>query len=183
MLVVVIRNSLLLMGVTMVAFILVQESLEPFTTALKSSKNEQPVSEAAPPDQSSTEEETASQNGTLIIEAGPGGHYFVDAEIDGREIGFLVDTGATMIALTQTDAETIGYPIHQLDYSGRANTANGVARFAPIMIEEIVIGDNIIRNVRGVIIDAPMQKSLLGMTFLRKLSGFEVKGGKLILRW
>jgi len=95
----------------------------------------------------------------------------------------LVDTGASMVALSEADADTIGLPIHQLDYSGRVNTANGIGRVAPVMIDEITIGDNVISNVRGVVIEGHTGNLLLGMTFLRKLAGFEIKNNRLFLRW
>lgn len=183
MLVIVIRNSFLLLSVTIIAFLVLQNYEGPWTAPAQNRGG----AHVASPDPAArpvpAEDDGAADGSELFLEADRAGHFYVDAEIDGREIGFLVDTGATMVALSQADAETIGFPIHQLDYSGRANTANGIARYAPVMIDEIAIGDNVIRNVRGVIIDAPMEKSLLGMSFLRKLSGFAVKDDRLVLRW
>jgi len=107
----------------------------------------------------------------------------VNADIGGREIGFLVNPGASIVALSKADADTIGLPIHQLNYYGRVNPPNGIARVAPVMIEEITIGDNMISNVRGVVIQGHTGKLLLGMIFLRKLAGFEIKNNRLFLCW
>ena len=119
----------------------------------------------------------------MVIRAGRGGHFLVEASIGTRDIEFMVDTGASMVTLSQSDAETLGYYVHQLDYSGRAHTANGVARFARITIDEIAIGDMVVNDVPAAVMEKPMRQSLLGMTFLRKLAGFEVKGDRLFLRW
>jgi aspartyl protease family protein len=125
---------------------------------------------------------TASAN-ELVVRADGNGHFLVSATVGPRDIEFMVDTGASMVALSPQDAEAIGFFVHQLDYSGKAETANGVARFAPVVIEEIAVGDIVVRNVPAAVVETPMRRSLLGMTFLRKLAGFEVRGDRLILRW
>lgn len=178
-----IRNFLLLTGLMVAGVVLLQDNLDEFTAAFQNRQAEK----AASPEREAPRQPTgnyASADGTqLVIEAGPWGHFHLDTEISGREIGFLVDTGASMVALSQEDADTIGYPVHQLDYSGRTNTANGVARVAPVMIDEITVGDHVINNVQAVVIEGYEGKSLLGMTFLRKLAGFEVKNNRLFLRF
>ena len=120
---------------------------------------------------------------TLVLAAGPGGHYFVDAEVNGETIRFLVDTGASVVTLSRSDAERIGFDVNQLDFAGRARTANGIARIARVVIDEIEIGDNAVRDVPASIIEAPMDMSLLGMSFLSRLAGYQVQGNRLILRW
>ena len=119
---------------------------------------------------------------TMVIAPGRGGHYHVTAAINGREIAMLVDTGATMVALSRRDAERIGISPHQLDYSGRVQTANGIARVARVTLDELALGDIAVRDVTAAVIDAPLGTSLLGMSFLRRLAGFSVENGKLILR-
>ena len=124
----------------------------------------------------------AAYGETMVIPPGRGGQYRVDAEINGREIAMLVDTGATIVALSRRDAEQIGLAPHQLDYSGRVQTANGVARVARIMLDEISLGGITVRDVSAAVIDAPLGMSLLGMSFLSQLDGFAVEDGKLVLR-
>lgn len=118
----------------------------------------------------------------LVLEADSRGHYYVDAEINGETIRFLVDTGASMVALSPDDAARIGFRPDPAEYTGRARTANGIARIAPVMIDEIEIGDIRVRNVPGAVMDMAMRNSLLGMSFLTRLSGFEVRENRLILR-
>ncbi len=119
---------------------------------------------------------------TLVIAPGRGGHYRVEAEINGREITMLVDTGATIVALSRRDAERIGLAPHQLDYSSRVQTANGVARVARVTLDEISLGGITVRDVSAAVVDAPLGTSLLGMSFLSRLAGFAVEDGQLILR-
>ena len=129
----------------------------------------------------------AAQSGAtgdeLIVRAGPNGHFMVDAVVDGVEIRFLVDTGASSVVLTAEDAERLGYRLDGLEYSERYQTANGEIRGAPVILPELRIGDLEIEDVRSSVIRAPLSTSLLGMTFLSRLESFEVRDKGLILRW
>lgn len=120
---------------------------------------------------------------TLVFRSGPRGHYVLNAEVNGESIRFLVDTGATVVALSAKDAERLGYDEYSLEFTGRTMTANGPARVARVMLDEISVGDITVRDVQAVVLERPMRVSLLGMSFLKKLKGFEVKGNELILRW
>ncbi len=119
----------------------------------------------------------------MIVPAGPNGHFMVDAVVDGVEIRFLVDTGATSVVLTADDAERLGYRLDGLDHSERYQTANGEILGAPVVLPELRIGDLEIADVRASVIRAPLSTSLLGMTFLSRLESFEVRNEGLILRW
>ncbi len=145
---------------------------EPAAQARQAS--EPPVSQAAQPDATGDE---------LIVQAGPNGHFMVDAVVDGVEIRFLVDTGASSVVLTAKDAERLGYRLDGLEYSDRYQTANGEIRGAPVILPELRIGDLEIEDVRSSVIRAPLSTSLLGMTFLSRLESFEVRDEGLILRW
>ena len=171
------------MAAMFVAFVLLTDNMDAITAAVQQSGNGQADRSQGRSTQESSEDYGAGDDSVLVIEADSRGHYYLTAEIGGRDIDFLVDTGATLVALTSEDAESIGFPIHQLEYSGRTNTANGQIRTARLLIEEISIDGNSVRNVQGSVSDAPLHISLLGMSFLRKLSGFEVRDDKLILRW
>ena len=135
---------------------------------------EPPVSQAA---------QSGATGDELIVRAGPNGHFMVDAVVDGVEIRFLVDTGATSVVLTAEDAERLGYRLDGLEYSERFQTANGEILGAPVVLPELRIGDLEIEDVRSSVIRAPLSTSLLGMTFLSRLESFEVRDEALILRW
>ena len=68
-------------------------------------------------------------------------------EINGRSVDAMVDTGASIVALSWDDAERAGLYIRDSDYTQRVNTANGLARIAPVMLDRVSIGDITVRNV------------------------------------
>ncbi len=119
----------------------------------------------------------------LIVPRGPNGQYIVIAEVDGTDVRFLVDTGASSVVLTTKDAERIGLEPADLDYTQVYQTANGTIRAAPVTLEEIRIGPVEVDEVEASVNESPMGISLLGMTFLGRLEGYQVQDGELILYW
>ena len=119
----------------------------------------------------------------LIVRAGRNGQFMVDAIVEGVEIRFLVDTGASSVVLTAEDAERLGYRLDGLEYSERYQTANGEILGAPVILPELRIDDLEFEDVHSSVIRAPLSTSLLGMTFLSRLESFEVRDEGLILRW
>jgi len=126
---------------------------------------------------------TTAMGMEMVIPAGRNGHFLVTAEVADVEIRFLVDTGASQVILTAEDAERLGYDVDSLEFSARFQTANGEIRGAPLLLPELRIGDLEIADVRASVIRAPMSTSLLGMSFLSRLDGYEVGEEGLILRW
>ncbi len=119
---------------------------------------------------------------TIELKADASGHYVTNVEVNGREIEVLVDTGATMVALTYEDAERAGVFITDKDFTHRSSTANGTARVAPVTIDEISIGDITVRDVRGMVSEpGALHVSLLGMTFLSQLDRVDMRAGTLVL--
>jgi aspartyl protease family protein len=95
----------------------------------------------------------------------------------------MVDTGASLVALTYDDAERLGIYVTPRDFTHVAKTANGTARVAPVTISRISIGDITVRNVRGVVSErGKSERTLLGMSFLGRLSRVEMRGGTLVLQ-
>ena len=110
------------------------------------------------------------------------GHYHADAEFNGRSVEVLVDTGATMVAMTYEDAERAGIYVKDSDYTMRVSTANGTGRVAPVIIDRISIGEITVRNVKGAVVEpGKLQKTLLGMSFLGRLTRAEMRSGVLLL--
>lgn len=111
------------------------------------------------------------------------GHFEVRGQVDDTPVSFLIDTGATITVLSARDAEAVGIDMAALDFSVSVMTANGPARAARTGIREIRIG-TIARGPMPVLVSQPgaLGQSLLGMNFLRTLSGFEVRGDRMILR-
>ncbi len=126
---------------------------------------------------------TTATGAEIVIPAGRNGHFLVTAEVEDVEILFLVDTGASQVILTVEDAERLGYSVENLEFSDRFQTANGAIRGAPLRLSDLRIGDLEMEDVRASVIRAPMSTSLLGMSFLSRLEGYEVGEEGLILRW
>lgn len=117
------------------------------------------------------------------LKAGSYGHYYTRAEINGRFVGVLVDTGASHVALTSEDARQAGVFIRDSDYTHRVNTANGEARVAPVVLDRISIGEITVRNVPASVSEpGKLGTSLLGMSFLGRLQRVEMRPGLLVLQ-
>ena len=118
--------------------------------------------------------------GTVSLRKDASGHFIVMATVEGTRVRFLVDTGATSVALTESDAERIGFDIGRLSYVLPVDTANGRSFAAPIELRDITIGDIRVENIRAMVMKEGGQ-SLLGMSFLNRLSGYAVDQDTLIL--
>ena len=122
-------------------------------------------------------------NRSLTITANTRGHFVTTAYIDGIAIKLLIDTGATSVVLSRNDAQRLGIRARSLNFSALFSTAGGIARAAPVTLDEIQVGDFAVSNVRAFVMDTPSTISVLGMDFLNRLERYEVTGRKLILYW
>ena len=111
----------------------------------------------------------------------PDGHYYVTAEVNDAPIRFVVDTGATDMVLTQEDAARAGLDPAELDYLGRANTANGEVRTARVTLDRVRLGSVTDLDVRAVVNSGEMEQSLLGMGYLQRWGEIRIANGELIL--
>ena len=110
------------------------------------------------------------------------GHFNLTADVDGQSVRFLVDTGATRVALSPRDARAIGFDLDRLTYSIRAWTANGSTFVAPVSLGTIAAGPITVQNVEATVSRQGLGQSLLGLSFLYRLSGYEVRGDTMILK-
>ncbi len=111
------------------------------------------------------------------------GHFITDADINGRSVKVMVDTGASMVAMTYEDAARAGIYLNHSDFTHRVNTANGVARVAPVTLHSVSIGGIKVRNVRAAVSEqGRLKTTLLGMTFLSRLDRVDMRSGELILQ-
>jgi aspartyl protease family protein len=117
------------------------------------------------------------------IEAADNGHFNAEVEINGRAVEVMIDTGATMVALSYEDAERAGLLLNDSDFTSAVSTANGMARVAPVTLDRVSIGNITVRNVPAAVTErGRMRTSLLGMSFLRKLSRFDMRSGRLVMQ-
>lgn len=110
------------------------------------------------------------------------GHFWAEANVNGERVRFLVDTGATAVALTAADAERLGFSPKDLDYTYEVTTANGPARAASVKLASVSVAGARIADVDALVIEKGLDTSLLGMTYLGRLSRFEASPSALILR-
>ncbi len=129
---------------------------------------------------------SASQEGgtgrRVALTANAQGHYVANVTINGSPVTVMVDTGATVVALTDATAHRLGiYPAHSA-YAERMTTANGAVMVARITLSEVRLGSVTLRDVPAVVVPGQaLPVDLLGMSFLGRLSKFEIAGGQLVL--
>jgi len=132
--------------------------------------------------QTVTPTQSVFSNGNRIeLPRAPDGHYYLEANVNGAPIKFVVDTGATGIVLSMADARTAGFTPEDLVFLGSANTANGVVRTAPVSLNSFEVGALRDTGLRAVVNEGDLDESLLGMTYLQRFSSMEISGGKMIL--
>lgn len=124
-----------------------------------------------------------SEPPTLTVAADYRGHYVVHPTIDNYRIKMLVDTGASLVALTARDARALGIQLSSADYKMSLSTANGTVKGARVNLREVRLGSILVRNVEAVVLpEGALSMSLLGTSFLGKLRGYEVQTGRMVLR-
>lgn len=110
------------------------------------------------------------------------GHYWAEADVNGSRVRFLVDTGASAVALTIADAKRLGFEPEKLSYDYKVTTAAGPARAAAVKLGRVSVSGASITDVDALVIEKGLDTSLLGMTYLGRLSRFEATRTALILR-
>ncbi|MGF1474817.1 MAG: TIGR02281 family clan AA aspartic protease [Geminicoccaceae bacterium] len=126
---------------------------------------------------------TVTGSGDVELAVARDGHFYADSRINGTTVRLLVDTGASLVALSKRDARRVGIDTETLNYSHQIITANGPASVAIINLDVMEIGDITARNVQATIPeDNVLDRSLLGMSFLNRLSGFERAGDRFFLK-
>lgn len=110
------------------------------------------------------------------------GHFQTDGRIDGQRIGFMVDTGASVVALNETSAARFGLRPSRSDYNANVTTANGTIKAARTRIAMLDVGGLIVRDVDAMVLpDEALSENLLGLSFLSRLKRFEYANGQMVL--
>lgn len=117
----------------------------------------------------------------VVLRRAEDGHFYVDTDINGTSIRMLADTGASMVVLSEADAERAGLDPDQLDYTLPVSTANGQARAAEVTLDEVRVGSIVRRDVRAAVAKG-LSGSLLGMSFFRTLSQVAMESDELVLK-
>jgi aspartyl protease family protein len=103
----------------------------------------------------------------IVIPAGSGGHFVAAGSINGRAVQFMVDTGATLVALGRADAERLGVDLSAAR-NGTTQTANGPVPVLLVVIPRLRVGDVEVANVGAAVVPMPMPYVLLGNSFLAR---------------
>lgn len=113
---------------------------------------------------------------------GADGHYWAHANIDGKAVRVLVDTGASVVALTRADALRLGVDPEPEAFTGKVQTASGVVRAAPVQLKSVSVAGARVDRVEALVVEQGLEYSLLGMSYLGRLSAFSATPAGLTLR-
>jgi aspartyl protease family protein len=131
---------------------------------------------------SAPQQTTSSNYRTVTVRSDAGGHFRVEGSVDGRRIDFMVDTGATMVALRERDAAKLGIFPRPSDYTARTSTANGIIKVAPVRLSSLEVNGIRVYDVTAAVLpDEALSTNLLGMSFLGRVRRFEMANGRLVM--
>lgn len=136
-----------------------------------------PVAEAAEDDWQTPH----ASGGTVVLTAGWQGHYFTDGDVAGKSLNFIVDTGASTVALSPDQARWVGVDVDHLAYDRQIATASGMVRGASVTLPRLRIGDIQLLDVSATVIDSPSHVALLGQSFLGRIDRVAIEGDKMTL--
>lgn len=127
----------------------------------------------------------ASSSGrrSVVLDADARGHFQGTFRINGRTVKGLIDTGASVIAINRSTARKLGLSVKAADFTHRVNTANGVVKAAHAILKRVEIQSIRVENVDALILDdKSLSGTLIGMSFLNKLSTYQVRNGEMVLK-
>lgn len=126
--------------------------------------------------------EPVSSGRSLKLAADGMGHFRTEARVGGSRMDFLVDSGASLVVLRESDAARAGLRPTRADYTATVSTANGKAKAAPVKLERVEVGGITVYDVRAMVMpDEALGVNLLGTAFLSQLKRYEVANGRMIL--
>jgi aspartyl protease family protein len=136
----------------------------------------------APVDVAQTTTSSAPGARDASITKSTDGHYWAEANVNGSAVRFLVDTGATAVSLSPEDARRLGFDPATLTYGYKVTTASGEARAAKVQLTSVSVGGARVEAVDAYVIEKGLDQSLLGMSYLGRLSTFQATPTGMILR-
>ncbi len=144
----------------------------------------EPETREAPPAQTEQAEVKPKKSGSVLsIPKNPrDGQFWADGRVNSGHVRFLVDTGASSVALTYMDAQKAGIKVRDLNYNVPINTAGGRNYAAYVRLDHVTLGAITIRDVDAMVVKDGLHVSLLGMTYLGQLQKVEATPNALLLR-
>ena len=122
----------------------------------------------------------ASGQGTTL-QRDPDGHFYADAQVNGVTVHFLVDTGATGVALSAADARRVGLPFFATEFTAVGRGASGEVRGKLVTLDRVSLGGKSVENVSGAILEGS-ELSLLGQSFLSRMGTIEMTTDRMVIR-
>jgi aspartyl protease family protein len=174
-----IRNLFIVMFTAIVIALVISFGIAPkFKDSDTGTAVVEPVTVAA----ATPEPAVAPGSRAAFIDKENDGHFWTRADVGGTQVKFMVDTGASIVALTYFDAQRLGLKPEELDFDSEIRTAGGLTYGAHVTLPSIRVGRVVITDVPAVILRTELEQSLLGMTFLGQLHSYEVRQGQMIIR-
>lgn len=173
-------GSYLVKGENLKAYAAIQRGYAPFLDPIPDQQQYAQGQYRQPQAQSM---QTSSRMGREVRVRGDArSHFHVNPVVNGQRANFMIDTGASIVAIRYEDALRLGFRVAPADFTIPVSTANGTTYFAPVMIDRIELEGITVRNVRGAIgPQGAMGQNLLGMSFLRELSDVRFNGNEILL--
>jgi aspartyl protease family protein len=171
-----------LLGVTCVALCLA--SLTPAKTTAPSAASTSGPAVAAPVRDVSNNAGDQMGNGynAVTLTRADDGHFYTDATVNGTVIRFMVDTGASTIALTKADAQSAGLHFSSGEFTGFAQGAGGKIPVKSVMLDRVAVGTMEARGVPAAILDGELRVSLLGQSWLSRVGRVTIENDRMMLR-
>ena len=119
--------------------------------------------------------------GRIEVPVGNDGHYHLTAQVNGTPVRFVIDTGASSIALGPRDAARVGIDPESLAYVGQASTANGMVETAPVTLDSVTLGEIHDSRVPAMVLRSDLDQSLMGMSYLSRFARVSIEANRLIL--
>ncbi len=117
----------------------------------------------------------------MTLDEASDGHYYATASVNGQAVDFLVDTGASSIALTADDARMIGLTVNENNRQVIGRGASGNVYGETVMLDSVTLGGITVNNIPAAIIHEGLDKSLLGQAFLNKAGSVTIKDGQMVI--
>jgi aspartyl protease family protein len=117
-----------------------------------------------------------------VLNRSDDGHFYADVMINGAPVHAMIDTGASIIALTRDDAQRAGLSFSAEEFTGTAQTAGGVTAVKPVMLDRVAMGPLEANQVEAAIITDGLTQTLLGQSWLRRVGTVTIEGDRMVLR-
>lgn len=117
----------------------------------------------------------------ITLDRAPDGHFYADAQVNGTAVHFMIDTGASGVALSAEDARRVGLPFFSSEFSPVGRGASGEVRGKIVTLDRVTLGGKSVQNIGGAILEGG-EMSLLGQSFLAQMGSIEISGDKMVIR-